>query len=110
MQNKESAERFSCALPVAFRDDYCTAIRQKNDIDAAGTETGASISTARKKPSMCCNYYQSCCVFGCWNDAQIFLERMEMEGRNIEYCMMPSRNSMMPLNLRFEIILLLPVD
>ena len=38
----------------------------------------------RKDSSMCHNY-QSCCVFGCWNDAQIFLKRMEMDGRNVEY-------------------------
>jgi len=73
MQKNETVEKSSCTLPAAFRVGYFIAIRG---------ERGTAIE---QKESMKPTSHQSCCVFGCWNDAQIHLKQMKMEGRKVDY-------------------------
>ena len=74
MQKNEIADSVNCDVPKAFRVGYFIAIRRKR-ASAATQGKDANKSEA----------HQSCCVFGCWNDAQIYLKRMKMEGTNVEY-------------------------
>ena len=78
MQKTEIANNNSTfSFPAAFRagHDYFIAIRGKT-----GTSKYQEDSTKSKSTS-----HQSCTIFGCWNDAQVHLKQMKMEGRNIVY-------------------------
>eukprot|EP00554_Chaetoceros_debilis_P010997 CAMPEP_0194108558 /NCGR_PEP_ID=MMETSP0150-20130528/8231_1 /TAXON_ID=122233 /ORGANISM="Chaetoceros debilis, Strain MM31A-1" /LENGTH=630 /DNA_ID=CAMNT_0038797285 /DNA_START=158 /DNA_END=2047 /DNA_ORIENTATION=+ len=74
MEKNEIADSVNCDVPKAFRVGYFIAIRRKR-ASAASQGKDANKSEA----------HQSCCVFGCWNDAQIYLKRMKMVGTNVEY-------------------------
>ena len=79
MDNNEAADSVSVTKPKVFRDNYFIAIREKK----ISGDDGDDDYTTTLKPKDISN--RSCCIFGCWDDAQMYLKQLQLEGRNVEY-------------------------
>jgi len=69
-ETNDSISSCACAslpTPICFRDGYFIAIR------------GRGGKCTHSLP------YQSSCIFGSWNDAEMHLQQMKMKGRIVEY-------------------------
>jgi len=79
MENNETVDSVSVTrralfpTPTGFCEKYFIDIREKKIIE----------DTTETEPKAISN--RSCCIFGCWDDAQMHLKQLKLEGRNIEY-------------------------